>query len=143
MRREIFGLNILSLIYGIGFFIIEELSLDAYRLSRVANMGIHYFHVVTWVQLAGVPVILGLIVVFLIKFRIQFFPMMYWSMVLCFVYAFILHCIYALLFPTIDQGDMSAPGAGLGLFLYMFLYFFYVGFVNVIAHAGQGWSTFD
>ncbi|WP_231630180.1 hypothetical protein [Lysinibacillus sp. ZYM-1] len=126
-------LNIVSVLYGLLFFISMELQINYYRLLRLTGWAgdiLDTFLLI--VQLVGLIVatvcMYKLVVTWLGHRRVVYVTTILWL-----PYTVIFTMIFAYLFPISHRGDMPVPVQGLILLVLLVGYPFYIGMISIVA----------
>jgi len=126
-------LNIVSLLYGLLFFISMELQINYYRLLRLTGWAgdiLDTFLLI--VQLVGLIVatvcMYKLVVTWLGHRRVVYVTTILWL-----PYTVIFTMVFAYLFPISHRGDMPVPVQGLILLVLLVGYLLYIGMISIVA----------
>lgn len=126
-------LNIVSLLYGLIFFICMALQLDYYRLLRLTGWtGDNLDLFLLIVQLVG----LSVATIFIYKLTVTWLGHRRWiyaTMILWLPYTVIFTMVFTYLFPIFDRGDMPVPVQGLILLVMLGSYPLYIAIMSLAA----------
>lgn len=126
-------LNIVSLLYGLIFFICMALQLNYYRLLRLTGWtGDNLDLFLLIVQLVG----LSVATIFIYKLTVTWLGHRRWiyaTMILWLPYTVIFTMVFTYLFPIFDRGDMPVPVQGLILLVMLGSYPLYIAIMSLAA----------
>lgn len=125
-------LNLVSIYYGLMFFISIELQVNYYRMLRLTrwkgqqiDIFLFLVHAIGWI--AGSIILYKLTAKWLARRRLVYVTTILWL-----PYSIIFTFLFASIFPITNQGDSPAPVQGLILFAMIFSFPFYIAILNFL-----------
>ena len=130
-------LNVVSMLYGLMFFISLEMQVNYYRIMRLTGWEGQYFDMIA-LLVHGVGFVVLTIVLYKLTFKwIAHRRLVYWTTILWLPYTALFIFIFVSVYPITYQGDMPAPAQGLILFAMLLCYPFYIGTLNMIGYLSK------
>ncbi|MFJ6210269.1 hypothetical protein [Lysinibacillus sp. NPDC092081] len=127
-------LNVVSMLYGLMFFISLEMQVNYYRIVRLTEWEGQYFDILS-LLVHGVGFVVATIALYKLTFKwIAHRRFVYWTTIFWLPYTALFIFIFASVYPITYQGDMPAPVQGLILFALFLFYPFYIGTLNMICY---------
>ncbi|MGE7909684.1 hypothetical protein [Lysinibacillus xylanilyticus] len=132
-----YKLNVVSMLYGLMFFISLEIQVNYYRIVRLTGWEGQYFDIIV-LLVHGVGFVVATIVLYKLTFKwIAHRLLVYWTTVFWLPYTALFIFIFVNMYPITNQGDMPAPVQGLILFAMLLFYPFYIGTLNMICYLSK------
>ena len=127
-------LNVVSMLYGLMFFISLEIQVNYYRIMRLTGWGGQYFDLLL-LLVHGIGFVVATIALYKLTYQwIAHRRFVYWTTILWLPYTALFIFIVANVYPITYQGDMPAPVQGLILFAMLLFYPFYIVTLNIVCY---------
>ncbi|MFC9540063.1 hypothetical protein ACFTQ7_09300 [Lysinibacillus sp. NPDC056959] len=129
-----FKLNVVSMLYGLIFFISLEMQVNYYRIVRLTGWEGQYFDTVVLV-IHAVGFVVATNALYMLTYKwIAHRRLVYWTTIFWMPYTafFIFICVNV--YPITYRGDIPGPAQGFILFAMLLFYPFYIGILNIICY---------
>ncbi|WP_186575921.1 hypothetical protein [Aquibacillus kalidii] len=123
-------LNLIGALYGLLPFVVLEMMVNVYRLSRLSGLSLKTVIVTIAIINLLVMSIITALVLFLIKRWMANRKSTYWSLLFWIPYFILFVILFTLTFPITDPGEIPNPGIGLLVMGTLIFYPFYMLLVN-------------
>ena len=125
-----FKLNVVSMLYGLIFFISLEMQVNYYRIVRLTGWEGQYFDIMHAVGFVVATIALYMLTDKWIAHR----RLVYWTTIFWMPYTALFMFIFVNVYPITYRGDMPGPAQGFILFAMLLFYPFYIGTLNIICY---------
>lgn len=126
-------LNALSALYAIMLFVVIELLVNIYRISRISGLELGIVDIVINIFIVVLCIISFIGFVWITKKYLTGKKSMYFTTVLWYPYLFVFINSVAAWFPITEHADKPAPVTGLIIMGAMIIYPLYILSINIIA----------
>ena len=125
-------LNLVSIYYGLMFFISIELQVNYYRMVRLTGWEGQQFDIFLFLVHAIGWIVASIVMYKLTAKWLARHRLVYVTTILWLPYSIIFTFLFTSIFPITNQGDSPAPVQGLILFAMIFLFPFYIAILNFL-----------
>lgn len=126
-------LNALSVLYAFMLFVVIELPLNIYRISRISGLELGKVDTLLFIFKLVLFLLSSIVFIWLTKKYLSGKKSMYFTTILWFPYLILFISLFATWFPITEPADKPAPVTGLIIIGALIIYPFYIAMISIIA----------